>query len=330
MSWDYKVEQIVVIDEIINLLRELGYNVLSMGLIDPQYWVKSSFDIAARKEALLMIKIVLNIDKISAELIEDLKLITYFFNGTPLVIGRETRKEQLRNDVVYERRGIPAMNLETFKRLLQNNEIHVISRKGGFYAKIDKEKIQKLRSEKGLSLQDVATELGVSRKAVYLFERSDQIKEENALQLERLFKQSIKIPLDVFNWEIDVVPPTIDETDFQAEIKEIFEDLGYDTYWAKKAPFDAITSEADASKKTADETTLITGLSLSHKMRIYNRLQIISEISKIARKLSMFIIEDGKLPAIDNVLILQKAILEKMKDIKELAKKLKKVKRIYY
>ncbi len=321
------MEQIVVIDEVINLLKEMGYNVLSMGLFDPQYWVKSSFDIAARKETLLMIKIVLNIDKISAELIEDLKLIAYFFNGTPIVIGRETRKEQLQNDVVYERRGIPAMNMETFKRLVKNNEMHVISRKGGFYVKIDKEKLQKLRSKKGFSLQDVATELGVSRKAVYLFERSDQIKRENALELERLFNQKIKLPLDILNWEIEKkeVSPTIEETEFQAEIKEILEDLGYNTYWAKKAPFDAIASETDPPKENTLEKTLITSLSLSHKMRIYNRLQLISEISKVARKLSMFIIDEGKLPPIDNVLILQKTILEKMKDIKQLYKRLKEI-----
>jgi putative transcriptional regulator len=265
-------------------------------------------------------------------MVEDLKLIAYFFNGIPLVIGKDTRNDPLRDNVVYERRGIPAMNLQTFKNLLKQDQLHVISRKGGFYVKVDKKKIHRLRTEQGLSLQDVATKLGVSRKAVYLFERTTQIKEKNALQLEQLFNQTIKLPLDVFNWEIEKeeFQTSEDTTDFQAEIKEIFEDLGYNTYWAKNAPFDAITSEPDAKNSNAEESTLITGLTLSRRMNIYNRINLISEISKMARKLSMFIIEDGKLPATDNVLILQKAILEKMKDIKELYAKLKKVKRNFY
>ncbi|NVM28881.1 MAG: hypothetical protein HWN65_08555 [Candidatus Helarchaeota archaeon] len=326
------MDQILFVDEIIHALKEEGYAIASMGLYDPRYWVKSSFDIAARKDFLLMIKIVLNIDKIPAELIEDLKLIAYFFNATPLVIGKETRKAQLRDDVVYERRNIPAMNLTTFKNLLKNNQIYVISRKGGFYTKVDKDKIHDLRLERGLSLQEVASQLEVSRKAVYLFERMNQIKEENALQLERLFKQSLRLPVDVFNWEIEKEEfhPSVEETDFQAEIKELFENLGCNIYWAKKAPFDAITSEIEETKVKSEESCLITGLSLSRRMAIYNRLQLISEISKVARKLSMFIIEDGKLPAIDNVLVLQKAILEKMKDIKELYEKLKKIKQVFY
>ncbi|MHA1267462.1 MAG: hypothetical protein ACTSRS_19665 [Candidatus Helarchaeota archaeon] len=327
------MEQIFIINEIETSLKEQGYSVLPpMGLFDPQYWVKSSFDIAARKENLLMIKVVMNIDKISSEIIDDLKLITFFFQGTPLIIGKETRTRPLRDDVVYERRGIPAMNLTTFKNLLKKNQILVISRKGGFYVQVDRDKIHYLRTKMGLSLQDVAKELGVSRKAVYLFERTNQIKEENARQLETLFRQKIRIPVNIFKWEIEKeeIQSSQEETDFQAEIKEIFEDLGYNTYWAKKAPFDAITSEADVKEVQTQETTLITGFSLSDKMRIYNRLHLISEISKVARKLSMFIIEEGNLPAPDNVLVLQKAILEKMKDIKELYQKLKKITRKFY
>lgn len=326
------MEQILLLDETIRTLKEEAYTVLSMGLYDPQYWTSSSFDLAARKDILLMIKIALNIDKISTELIDDLKLIAFFFNGVPIVLGKETRSDPLREDVVYERQGIPAMSLLTFKRLLRKDQIHIVSRKGGFFVKVDKDKIHELRVKKSLSLQEVATELGVSRKAVYLFEHADHIKEQNALQLEKLFQDSVTLPIDIFNWEIEPEksPPSIEPTDFQAEIKEIFQDLGYDTYWAKKAPFDAIAAEMDPSKTNAEGRALITGLSLSHKMRIYNRLQIISEISKVARRLSMFIIDEGKLPPIENVLILQKAILEKMKDIRDLYQKLKKVKRTFY
>ena len=56
---------------------------------------------------------------------------------------------------------------------------------------------------------------------------------------------------------------------------------------------------------------------------------MISDISRYAQKLSIFIIEEGKLSPIENVLILQKHILEKMKDIKDLFKELRKVKRSF-
>ncbi len=322
-------------DEVINALKEKKYPVLSMGLFDPQYWNRSSFDIAARhptENILLMIKIYKNIDKIPPELIDDIKLISYFFKGSPLVIGLETRKEPLRDGVVYERRGIPAVNLSTFKDLLNQNNIYVISRKGGTYIKIDSARVHQLRQSREMSLNEVAAKLGVSRKAVYLFERENQIKEDNALELENLFNEDIKLPINVLEWEIEKEEfhPSVEASDFQAEIKELFEELGCNIFWAKKAPFDAITSEVEEPDVKEDDLTLITGLSLTRRMQIYNRLQLISEISKITRKLSMFIIEDGKLPIVDNVLVIQKTILEKMKDIQELYRRLKKVKRVFY
>lgn len=303
-----------------------------MGLYDPQYWIKSSFDIAARKDVLLMIKIVLNIDKVTAELVEDLKLISYFFKGIPIIVGKDSRKDELRDDVVYERRGIPAVTINTFKKIIKYKEIYIISKKGGYYTKVDGERLHQARIKHDLSLQDVSKKLKVSRKAVYLFERMNQIKEENAQQLEDLFNESLSIPVDVLNWEIEQekFQISVEETDFQAEIKELIEDLGCDIYWAKKAPFDAITSEPEETKLNPEESCLITSLSPSQPLSIYNRLQLISEISKVARKLSMFIIDEGNLPPADNVLILQRAFLEKMRDIKELYLLLKKVKRSFY
>ena len=324
--------QILSIPQIEHFLDSEGYKVFPRGLYDPTYWVKSCFDIAARKNFLLLIKIFMNIDKIPAVLIEDLKLISYFLDGIPIVIGNETRKTELREDVVYERRGIPAMNYKTFNHLIKNNKMYVISRKGGFFIRVDGEKIRQLRLEQDLSLQEVASRIGVSRKAVYLFERMEQIKEENVNELEDIFNESFKFPIDIFKWELnkEELPRPTEETDFQAEIKEYLEDLGFDIFWAKKAPFDGITSDFEENKLNPEESCLITGLSLSRRRRLNERIQLISDISKFARKLSMFIIEDQKVHPIENVLILQKAILEKMKDIQELQKKLKKIKRRFY
>ncbi|MHA1132530.1 MAG: hypothetical protein ACTSQQ_17215 [Candidatus Helarchaeota archaeon] len=335
------MDQIILVDEVINSLHDAGYSVLSMGIFFLYYWNRSSFDIAARhptKNLLLLIKIYKNIDKIRPELIADIKLISYFFKGSPLIIGSELRKRtdqadnSLRVGVVYERQGIPAVDIKTFKNLLKENKLYIISRKGGFYIQIDSNKVQQLRLSREMSLKEIATRLGVSRKAAYLFEHETRIKEANAMELEKLFDEDIKQPIDVFQWEIDKedFQSNIQATDLQAEIKEILDDLGCNIFWAKKAPFDAITSEIEESTKRNEDLTLITGLSLTRRMQIYNRLKIISDLSKITRKLSMFIIEEGKLPIFDNVLVIQKAILEKMKDIHELYKQLKKVKRTFY
>ena len=162
--------------------------------------------------------------------------------------------------------------------------------------------------------------------------KGKMIKEENAAELEKIFEESLKFPIDIFNWEIDKeeIQKPVEETDFQQEIKENLEDLGFNINWVKKAPFDGITSEIDEDKPKTEESCFITGLSLSRGKKVHYRANLISNLSKIAHKLSMFIIEGGKLPQFDNVLVLQKEILEKMKNIEELHKALKKIKRLFY
>jgi len=316
--------------EIVDSLTTEGYNILPLIIEDPRFWLKFCFDIAARRQLhLLMIKIFSNIDKIPLDIIENLKLISFYLRGVPLVIGEETRSEKLHENIVYERRGIPAVNLNTFKSLIKNNELFNISRKGGIYVRVDSEKIRQLRMRLGLSLQEVASQIGVSRKAVYLFERLEMIKEENLSELEKIFEDSLKLPLNIFNWEIpkEQIHPAEEETDLQAEVKEYLADLGFDIVWAKKAPFDGITSEIESENPVNEESCLMTGLAASFRSSFTKKIEILSEFSKLVNKLSMFIVEDGKVPPYDNVLVLQKNILDKMKDIDDLRRAIKKVKR---
>ncbi|MDD1778440.1 MAG: hypothetical protein LUQ65_09765, partial [Candidatus Helarchaeota archaeon] len=134
------------------------------------------------------------------------------------------------------------------------------------------------------------------------------------------------------NWEIpkEDVHPTSEETEYQAEVKENLEDLGFNTFWAKKAPFDGITYEIEEKPQRPEESCIITVLVSSIKRNVTDQIRIISEISKLAHRLSMFIIEGGKIPSFDNVLVLQKENLDKMKSDEELFKALKKVKRVHY
>lgn len=316
--------------EIVDSLTTEGYNILPLTIEDPRFWLKYCFDIAARRQLhLLMIKIFSNIDKIPLDIVENLKLISFYLKGVPLVIGEETRSEKLHENIVYERRGIPAVNLNTFKSLIKKDELFSISRKGGIYVKVDGEKIRQIRMNLGLSLQEVASQIGVSRKAVYLFERLEMIKEENLQELEKMFDESLKFPLDIFNWEIpkEDIHPAEEETDLQGEVKEYLEDLGFNIVWAKKAPFDGITSEIEEEKHVSEETCFITGLASSFRRSLTKKIEIISQFSKLVSKLSMFIVEDGKVPPFDNVLVLQKDVLDKMKDIEDFRRTIKRFKR---
>ena len=92
------------------------------------------FDIAARKNRILLIKVLQNIDALSNGQAENLKLVASNLGASPLLVGEQTRIEKLRADVVYERYGVPSVNFQTFQRLVEDGIMPTVySDRGGRY-----------------------------------------------------------------------------------------------------------------------------------------------------------------------------------------------------
>ncbi|MHA1594509.1 MAG: transcriptional regulator [Candidatus Baldrarchaeia archaeon] len=285
--------------------------------------VKSScFDIAARKGSLLaLIKVLINIDALSANHARELKYISYLLSASPLLIGERAGKEPMEEGVVYERYGIPAINPFTLYNILIRSLLPVIyAKRGGFFVKLNTEKIRACREKKGYSLGVLADLVGVSRKSIYEYERGEMDASlETALRLEEVLEEDITLPIDVFSWNITDV--TIEDVEFsyikdilKEKVFRLFQSLGFKTFPTRCAPFDAITEAP-----TQEEAIFLTGVGYADDRTILRRIRIVKSVSKVVQKDAVFIIEGKKVSnSIEGVPILRTNELKRMEDPEDL------------
>ncbi len=200
--------------------------------------------------ARIAIKASLTIDNVEVHAREELSKICSILRCTPLIIGERTRKRPLQDGVVHTRGTIPAINLETLRRMLEENVFpFVLAKKGGHLIIVNGDKLKAAREALNFSRGDIADEMGLSRRAIYEYERGTMSPTiDVALRLEKFLDAPIIEPLNLL--EIDT-PSTILETSIEIQDKpnqlainalQVFLRLGFNATLTHDAPFDILTS----------------------------------------------------------------------------------------
>jgi putative transcriptional regulator len=198
----------------------------------------------------IAIKISLTIDNVEAHALEELSRICPILKCTPLIIGERTRKRDLQNGVVHTRGSIPAITLETLRRLLEERILPlIVAKKGGIYAIVNGQKLKEAREALHFSRGDVADEMGLSRRAIYEYERGTiNPTIDVALRLEKLLKANLIEPINPL--KLDSVSETSGttseivgkQTQLAKKALEILSRLGFQSTLTNETPFDMLTS----------------------------------------------------------------------------------------
>ena len=176
-----------VLHEIDNLLK--SYDFKTSDIYD-----RSCFDLLARKDNILIIlKILVNIDSLTAQQAEELSKIAGTFLASPIIIGLKSKHNLLEEDVVYERHEIPVITPQTLCNIIVN-DIHpeIFAKRGGYYVKIDGKLLRQLRESQNLSLKELADMSHVSRETIYRYEQGNsQTYTETAMKIEEVVQNPI-------------------------------------------------------------------------------------------------------------------------------------------
>ncbi|MFB6217196.1 MAG: transcriptional regulator, partial [Candidatus Aenigmatarchaeota archaeon] len=86
-----------LVNSVIQFLERKGF--------DTCEYVGGCFDVAARRDKLLLLKILLNIDSFQRGQARDLKLLSSLLSARPFLVGKRSRRENLEDDAIYERFG---------------------------------------------------------------------------------------------------------------------------------------------------------------------------------------------------------------------------------
>lgn len=309
-----------LIARVLEILKEAGF-------IVSRRCEARSFDLAARRSELtLLTKIMRNIDGMSEEIAKSIKRAAFCLLASPIVVGERTGTSFLEDDVVYHRYGIPALNTRTlYDYFVEEVHPYVYSATGGLYVSIDGGAMKLAREKKELSLGDIASELGVSRRSVSKYEEGGMSTTiELALKLEEILDTKLIEPLEVLNTEFeapssDILKAGVEEatSSLEKDILRMMEEIGFEILTTAYAPFSAVSFSEPPSKARSEGMKILTGIS-RYTERMVKRARIVSSLSLVTRTKSVFVVNGNiKQVQIDNTVLFGKEELKRIRDPEE-------------
>ncbi len=260
----------------------------------------ASFDFVARsvvrRKHIFIVKVILNLESVTGQHAVELLLISEMLDATPIVLGARSNNAKICDNVIYKRHGVPALNLQTLKFLLLEEQIPVTrAKRGGQYINISPKKLRELRIKKSLSLKDVARTLNLSVKTIRSYESGDTIPTaENAERLTNLLGEEIIQPIEIFKKREQPLPKErlAPKSPLQQSVHELLVDLDVEVLWFDSAPVDGICQTRSHSDSSSDPTpTIITGVAPAVSAVTVRRMNNAVTIARITRKQAFFIVQ---------------------------------------
>jgi putative transcriptional regulator len=312
------MDRTVIIDNAESLFEKAGFHLSQRCCARP-----SCFDFAARRERqLAFVKVHPNIGNIYAKDANGLATLGNFFSGASILICKNTRKRPLEDDTVYSRYNVGALTLKTLEDALLSKMGPLIEAgPGGYYVRLDGEKIRRKRLEKGLSIGKMAEIMGVSRRTLYGYEKGmAKASVSTAYKLEWVLGVPVIKPIDIFQYPaasegfLATARRIISESRFlQFVIRKLLQ-FNFAVFQIKRAPFDFI------AKAPEMPTSLIGAVSHEKEKNFEIRTEEIVSISKIVEAQPILVSDSQRISP--NIPLINREDFENMECCEDLMAKL--------
>ena len=268
------------------------------------------FDVAARKDFLMLIKALVNVDGLLKIQAKSLRIISYFTSAYPLIVSLKSNRGFLEDDVIYSRFNLPVVTLKMFKRLVWEEFIPFIkTTRGKHTVVIDTRILRERRKEMRLSLEKLSRKVGISKKALYEIEKGEvEPMRETVERLEEVLGVDLKKPYRLRIPEKKEYLKTKDA--FQRKVSEEFKRIGIDNSPVKSAPFEIIGKE---------KISLITALSFNMEKAKMIAPKV-KNLSSIFSSESIFVLKKSEERVINGIPIILESELPELETPKELRK----------
>ncbi len=271
------------------------------------------FDIAARKEKLLFLKVLQNVDSLAEESSRNLKILSQNLDASPLVVGEHTNAEKLKTGIVYERRDLPTISAETFFEMIFENIFPRFYRdRGGIFVDIDSNALKAAREKRNFSQRELAEAAGISKKSIYEHEASSmRMVFQTAGKIEKIIDEKIFLeinPLEKKFFSHAEKPASNLEKSVGSDLKKI----GFSVSFLRSAPFGIFAAAGSLVLSDVEE----------NKRKLQRRAPALGELISVVRKPAVAIAEefaDVEIPVVK-----RKELKElEAKDLIRIAKRMK-------
>lgn len=266
--------------------------------------IRSSFDVLARnKNHFFVVKVIGNIEGLTAKASGDLSHVAGILQATPVVIGQTMKQSPLKDGVTYTRHGTLVVTPATLSAILSDEYAGTYAIRGNYCLSIDADKLVSLRRKRGLNQQDLADRIGVSKQSIYRYESGGKAAVDVADRLEDFFGESLRgdqrflemlsqdHPRERFDHRLaETRLDTLKE-----QVRSAFAGLGMDSS-VTNAPFNVFAFEGrqddERSRKPLGRKfkEVLTVVS-NDRGKLERRVEVVEEISDIVGGYSMAITE---------------------------------------
>ena len=160
-----------------------------------------SVDIVTRvQNKALLLKVTENLDELSKQEVSDLKKARVAYDAYTVIIAQRDVKGDLEDEVVYYKYDNVAVTPKTLEDYIVKGQKSLVAYiRGNYVLKINPEKLRERASESGISRGELADLLGISKKAVYMYERGEMhIVLEKGVKLASILGEDIYEEFDIF------------------------------------------------------------------------------------------------------------------------------------
>ncbi|MBS3793663.1 MAG: transcriptional regulator [Candidatus Thorarchaeota archaeon] len=280
--------RVQLIQEIKSQLDDAGFNLSTKCDVRP-----TCFDMVARRgNQLLLIKVLTNVDALTKEDALALQLVAHFFEATPVIIGRKTRRGKLDTGVVYRRYGVPTIEPKSFNSIVTEKDMpKEFIQRGGRFVSIDGAKLKDLRQSRSMTKEELADSVEVSTRTILSYEKDEvDVSKDVAERLEQVFDADLVVPLNLFEEEViqrkDVSPQEPSPATFESRVNEFFKKLGMRVLWTDRAPFHLAAKE--------EGPPLMSSVGSIRSWALKKRTDILRSVSDVTDSSAVIIVEEGK------------------------------------
>ncbi|NVM18189.1 MAG: helix-turn-helix domain-containing protein [Candidatus Lokiarchaeota archaeon] len=271
---------------------------------------KFCFDLLVKKnDNIFSVKIFPNIDNLNADIIDDIKSLSLLLKSKPILIGIRNRYQELEDNTIYIREGLPFITLATLENLV-NKEIYpyILARRGGGVMFLNGNIMKLLREKRSISRKELSELLGVTKRTVCAYENESMRPSETIANKisEILENQDIFRKINLFDWnfkfEIDKreTREDIDLNRFESHLQEVLDDIGISSYWYRKSPIPFKLSLFSNTLDEKDEGSfypLFSGVSEEDKKINELSFKCLKMFTELFHTNSLFIVNnDIKIP----------------------------------
>jgi len=288
-----------LIDRLVNNLLRHEYEV---------FLSRGCFDIAAKREKLMLIKSLTNVDGLNSQHAQSIRAISYFVSAHPFVVSMRTNHGFLRDEIIYNRFDIPVVTPRTFENIIEEDSYGVLAAKGRHTVEIDSDALRERRYKMKFTLEELAKLVGISKKALYEIEnKRTNPTEKTVKKLERRLNIKLREAYEPQLPEKTVMEP---KEPLQGRVSKELDRIGVENSPVHCMPFDIVGKE---------EFSLITGLSANTK-KIKYVASSVKKLSNIFGASAFFVSKHTRVRTVEGLPVFREDELPELESAKELKK----------